>query len=289
MNLYEYRTKKPTGETIEYTTEYCEKKFKEFNKKYFGGKLKTVPVYWVRTSGKNGCCKASFDIVKQQVVTKCIELSSNKLETYEAFRNTFVHEMIHYWVNSTISKEQINEANHAGKCGSRAWRKAMFWGDTLCHEGRWRQKAQEINAEFKELNILRMDGNSSLANRTATGRIKKSALTEANGLHALINTNGSRRFFTVVNDETYKSLLKKIKEGDKTWPYDGEWAEYTFDPKKFAELGVKTCTRVTQGFKMKYFDMLVREGAINKYSKNILGGEKGEPTRRRRTKSIWGF
>lgn len=281
MNLNEYRTKGALGKKtlaklnnvsnnedtdVKYTSEFLNQKFNEYNEKYFNGSLEKIPLRWKTMKSKNGYFKHGFNIFSQKIIFYEIALNKNTLTTIENFRNTFVHEMLHYYVNANVTEDQINYANSVGKCGSRSWNNAMEWGDTACHEGTWKRLATELNRKYKELNILRMGGNDSLENRTSTGRIKKQAINVANSGHILIHRQFNHEFFTFVNDETYKQLLKDIKENKTT----GDWYEYKFDSKKIAEYGVKLCSSINKGYKKSYFTMLCKEGVIFSHSSKKL-------------------
>ena len=247
---------------VKFTTSFLETEFKRFNKLYFNGKLKPITLTWSSHLKALGRCVAQFNTVKQQIITLEIILNRNELTDYAAFRNTFVHEMCHYFHNASITKEQIKAANKVGYAMSRKWCNALGWGtDGLGHSGVWEAKANELNKKFKELHIQRIGGKNAVANRTATGRIKKSAIKAAEGNHAVMITRW-KTYFTFLNDAELKaakkdSLVKEIYE-------------FEYDPTKVAEYGLKVCSAYTRGYKQKFFTYLCKEGVIKKYTKKQI-------------------
>ena len=145
---------------------------------------------------------------------------------------------------------------------SRKWCNALGWGtDGLGHSGVWEAKANELNKKFKELHIQRIGGKNAVANRTATGRIKKSAIKAAEGNHAVMITRW-KTYFTFLNDAELKaakkdSLVKEIYE-------------FEYDPTKVAEYGLKVCSAYTRGYKQKFFTYLCKEGVIKKFTKKQI-------------------
>ena len=246
---------------VKFTTEFLEKEFRKFNRLYFKNKLPMVDLYW-NSMKPYGQCAWNFNCIKQEVTTTYIRLNPDKLNDYDEFRNTFVHEMCHLYHNLTITHKKILEANKVGPALSRKWHNYLSWGtDTLSHEGVWREKAEELNSKFKELHILRIGGGTSLKNRTATGRIKKAAVRELEGKHAVLIT-GYKTMFTFIDTKE----LNKAKKAD----YVSEIYEFQYDPVKAAEYGLKVCPVYTRGYKSKYFNYLCKEGVIKKYTKKQI-------------------
>lgn len=87
-------------EIFNITKPYVEKRYNEFNKKYFDGELPEVPVTLSKTKNAAGTYRYtySFDLDKVISHTLCVSVFMQRSE--EAFCNTLLHEMIHvYQVN----------------------------------------------------------------------------------------------------------------------------------------------------------------------------------------------
>lgn len=244
---------------VKFTSAFLKEEFKKFNNLYFDGKLKIIPLTWSSRIKALGRCRSHLNITQQRIDTDEIILNSAELTDYASFRNTFVHELCHYYANASITKEKVKAANKVGEAMSRKWCNALGWGsDGLGHSGVWLEKSKELNKKFKELHIQRIGGNRAIANRTATGRIKKSAIKEATGNHAVLIT-GYKTYFSFLTDTEFKAAKKA---GHVTEIY-----EFKYDPNKVAEYGLKVCSAFTRGYKMKFFTYLCKEGVIDKYSK----------------------
>lgn len=137
---------------IEYTTEFLNKEFSKFNKKYFNNELKPIKFTWSkRLKYAMGITYYNTNETNDKIITRTIRLSTNWIKTYSEFRDVFVHELCHYWVNEQITNKQIKKAMIVGN--GDIFKGLNMKGNGDVHLGNWIKKANELNDKFSELLI----------------------------------------------------------------------------------------------------------------------------------------
>lgn len=86
--------------------DYALKLYEEYLKKYFNG-LKPIPLK-VEPINELGLFK--FDIDRFSLVNPQIIISNKKYRTDESYKNTILHELLHYSVYSKLSADEIYTA-----------------------------------------------------------------------------------------------------------------------------------------------------------------------------------
>lgn len=77
---------------------YIQKRFNEYNEKYFNGELPEIPLKIDNTLGNVwGRFESITDILNHSWSPKQILLNIQNLQEEQVLRNVFVHEMVHYW------------------------------------------------------------------------------------------------------------------------------------------------------------------------------------------------
>lgn len=279
--LNEYRVKKrnvatSTNGDVSYNSAWLKDLWSKCNEQYFDGILKEIPLSWKTMNGSNGYCRWNFDTWYQEIYNVEIVLSNN-LDDFQAVKNVLVHEMVHQYVNQTITSEQIKKANYyGGRAMSTKWKKELCLTDLTAHEGRWKEKCQELMQKDSSLHLQRIGGGNRISEiKDENGNIKQDVIDNISNAHALVRkmSNG-KKYFYLASDNFYKKLIEKMY----TEPYFSAgrgWWEYKFDTKEMANTGLKIINDLGEGaFKYKVFTWLCREGVIKKYTEKQVVGEK---------------
>lgn len=87
------------GRSFEKDTAALKYYFDKFNKTYFNGVLAPIPLDWMKGTRLHGYFSHRTDMINRKFIPVCIKLNLNACGTYAAFRNVFVHEMLHYYVH----------------------------------------------------------------------------------------------------------------------------------------------------------------------------------------------
>lgn len=93
--------------------DFCEKAFHKFNEKYFGNRLDDIPFEVKPLGHANGQFVFLTDFREKKYIPKRIQMNSSEDWTFGSFRNTLVHEMLHYYVycyDSPVTESDWNEA-----------------------------------------------------------------------------------------------------------------------------------------------------------------------------------
>ena len=152
------------------TEDKLEQYFYIFNDKYFNNKLKGLKfnvVDFNTTAQKNsfGYIETFIDYKNHKLITLNISINKDRIGNYNGFRNTLVHEMLHYYVNTyfqpntntwklvdkLVEKNKITDDNV--KQYITQMTNILKIDDVSSHEGQWKIMADQLNSKFKELNI----------------------------------------------------------------------------------------------------------------------------------------
>lgn len=253
-------------EYFEQTEAYVQKWYKVFNEKYFNNELRMPPFKWRSIKSYVGQCCCSFNIYTQKIVCDVINLNKKKLTNFKTFRNTLVHEMAHQWQHELMPDEDIRYANSVcGRAATSDWWKFLCLTQDGGHSGRWLEKATELNEKFPELNITRFNSNETVNNMDDNGQISKEYYDKIANSHLLTIESPFKRskMVTFIDDATYQNLLNQLEEG--RW-FSTFFYEYEFDTDKLVKYGLKPSNSINYGYKVKFFNELCKNGAVNKYS-----------------------
>lgn len=264
--LKEYRIKKEFASeskdgSVKYNEDFIKKYWSEFNEKYFDGELSEIPLIWKNSKNVNGFSSWIFDAFNIKIKATKITLNPITLDTFEKFKNTLVHEMIHQYVYQTITTDMIKRANVYGKALSTKWKKYLSLTDLTAHSGLWKQKAEKLNSLDSTLKIQRIAGHDALAVRDEQGNIKQELIDKAKNAHVLVRKVNGQKYFYYVSNKVFNEIIFKMEEP----AYAGQWMEYGFSPSKITSFGIKPAEEYGYVMKYKAFTWLCTEEAINRY------------------------
>ena len=143
-----------TGDVFEKDNVALQKYFKLFNDKYFGGQLAEIPLRWFKGTGVHGTFSHRTDLQAKKIIPVEIKLNINASGTFAAFRNVFVHEMLHYYVDVYIGLPEVNWERAkwcAFHCDRRGLKTALRSTQETCHAFEWKRLADELSAKYPEL------------------------------------------------------------------------------------------------------------------------------------------
>ena len=141
------------------------KYFNEFNEKYFDNYLKPIEIKIVDNINSNdlGNHISHIDYTKQDVIFDNIIINQAKMHTFDIFRNTLVHEMIHYYVNLKYKPNRIlwdmvlttfSPSDFNDKYKLPQILEMLNLYENQNHKGKWKEMADKLNNKFKELDIV---------------------------------------------------------------------------------------------------------------------------------------
>ena len=88
---------------IELTQEFLENAYKKFNAKYFNNALPNIPLFIAKGEDQVGAFKYSIDWANKRINPINITVDPNLNVSFSAFRNTLVHEMLHFYVDCFVN------------------------------------------------------------------------------------------------------------------------------------------------------------------------------------------
>lgn len=144
---------------IELTPEFLSDAFDKFNAKYFDNKLEKIKVTLEDDmKGNVGQFVYSIDFSGRTFKPWGIKIDKYCQASLAEFRNTLVHEMLHYYVHcyTEIPEEDWQEAYfYYCRGNKRKYKSLLGCSDATCHNGVWLKMAKQLNSKFKELAITR--------------------------------------------------------------------------------------------------------------------------------------
>lgn len=202
-------------QTIEIDNEFCEKAFDKFNQKYFEGKLAKIP-FEIKSigGGIEGQFVCSVNFRDKKFDPICIKINKKDDWTLSTFRNTLVHEMLHYYVhcyNNGLTEQDWQSAYFYYIRGKK--RKAnsiLEVSDATCHGGIWLKLAKTLNKKYPELCITR---NGFVSYRAEKDKVK--VINQLKNAYAVeLLYMGSTKFprYRLVNKEQLDKIMSFIKE-----------------------------------------------------------------------------
>ena len=144
---------------IELTPDFLSDAFDKFNSKYFDNKLEKIKVTLENDmNGNIGQFVYSIDFSNRTFKPWGIKIDKYCQSSLAEFRNTLVHEMLHYYVHcyTEIPEEDWQEAYfYYCRGNKRKYKSLLGCSDATCHNGVWLKMAKQLNSKFKELAITR--------------------------------------------------------------------------------------------------------------------------------------
>ena len=144
---------------IELTSDFLSDAFDKFNAKYFDNKLEKIKVTLEDDmNGNIGQFVYSIDFSGRTFKPWGIKIDKYCQASLAEFRNTLVHEMLHYYVHcyTEIPEEDWQEAYfYYCRGNKRKYKSLLGCSDATCHNGVWLKMAKQLNSKFKELAITR--------------------------------------------------------------------------------------------------------------------------------------
>lgn len=144
---------------IELTPDFLSDAFDKFNAKYFDNKLEKIKVTLENDmNGNIGQFVYSIDFSGRTFKPWGIKIDKYCQASLAEFRNTLVHEMLHYYVHcyTEIPEEDWEEAYfYYCRGNKRKYKSLLGCSDATCHNGVWLKMAKQLNSKFKELAITR--------------------------------------------------------------------------------------------------------------------------------------
>lgn len=217
--------------------------FDKFNKTYFNGVLAPIPLDWMKGTRLHGYFSHRTDMINRKFIPVCIKLNLNACGTYAAFRNVFVHEMLHYYVHcyTELPPENWDFAIRRAALRDRtAVRRALRTSDETCHKFEWKRLADKLSEDYPELgNIERYAVKNT---ETGVALMDKDYVAEWAMKNVMLKQEyqGKTYFYVVsVNCPDWKSLQDAISKGSSGQRrFCGKWTRLfsTLDPNNFVQL-----------------------------------------------------
>ena len=219
---------------IELTSDFLNDAFDKFNSKYFDNKLAKLKVTLeddlASKKGNVGEFVYSIDFSSRTFKPWGIKIDKSCESSLAEFRNTLVHEMLHYYVHCyTEIPEEDWQAAYFYYCrgNKRKYKSLLGCSDATCHGGVWLKMAKQLNSKFKELAITR----NVFTNYRAEGdklsvinKLKDSFVVDS--VYKYKRWNGKDKVnhnYYIFNRKDFETLMDQCKKG--IFEYDIE--DYT--------------------------------------------------------------
>ena len=201
-------------QALEIDEEFCQKAFDKFNTKYFEGKLAKLPFEIKNIPGVCGQFSFSSDFGNKKFIPKCIRINTNNEWTLSSFRDTLVHEMLHYYVDcydNDLTEDDWREALfYFLRNNKRKARSILGISDATCHGGKWLKLAKELNKKYPELSITRNTFINAYAEKDKVKIINQ--LKDAYAVELLYMGSTKYPRYRIVNKEQLDLLTSFTKE-----------------------------------------------------------------------------
>ena len=217
--------------------------FDKFNQTYFNVVLAPIQLDWMKGSRLHGYFAHRTDMTNRKFIPVCIKLNINACGTYAAFRNVFVHEMLHYYVHcyTELPPENWDFAIRRAALRDRtAVRRALRTSDETCHKFEWKRLADKLSEDYPELgNIERYAVKNT---ETGVALMDKDYVAEWAMKNVMLKQEyQDKTYFYVVsvNCPDWKTLQEALangKSGQKR--FCGKWTRLfsTLDPNNFVQM-----------------------------------------------------
>ena len=217
--------------------------FDKFNKTYFNGVLAPIPLDWMKGTRLHGYFSHRTDMINRKFIPVCIKLNINACGTYAAFRNVFVHEMLHYYVHcyTELPPENWDFAIRRAALRDRtAVKRALRTSDETCHKFEWKRLADKLSEDYPELgNIERYAVKNT---ETGVALMDKDYVAEWAMKNVMLKQEfqGKSYYYVLsVNCPDWKSLQEALASGKSGQQrFCGKWTRLfsTLDPTNFVQM-----------------------------------------------------
>lgn len=206
---------------IELTSDFMNDAFDKFNAKYFDNKLAKIKVTLDDDmKGNVGQFVYSIDFSNRTFKPWGIKIDKYCQSSLAEFRNTLVHEMLHYYVHcyTEIPEEDWEEAYFyycRGK--NKKYKSLLGCSDATCHNGVWLKMAKQLNSKFKELAITRnlFTNHRAESDKIAViNKLKDSFVVDS--IYKYKRWNGKDKInhnYYIFNRKDFEQLMGICKEG----------------------------------------------------------------------------
>lgn len=238
-----------TGEEFDKNDEALKKYFNLFNEKYFHGDLKPISLSWFKGTRVHGYFRPKSNLVEKRIDAVEIKLNINACGTFAAFRNTFVHEMLHYYRDCVVgfTDEEWEAAKRALSYRDiTRYRRILNHTDETCHTGIWKEMADKMSIEYPELgNIERYAVKNT---ETGVAMMDKKYLVDFCLKNVIMKQDspikGVVYYCVSKNCVTLQKVLKALESGQSAREaglpsfYVGKWTRCwpTLKPEEFVQI-----------------------------------------------------
>lgn len=210
-----------------------------------------------------------------------IKLNLNACGTYAAFRNVFVHEMLHYYVHcyTELPPENWDFAIRSAALRDRsAVRRALRTSDETCHKFEWKRLADKLSEDYPELgNIERYAVKNT---ETGVALMDKDYVAEWAMKNVMLKQEYQNKtyFYVVsVNCPDWKALQEALASGKSGQQrFCGKWTRLfsTLDQNNFEQMcTMRDMSRYYYSIKP---EMIRREREIGVVSYDIENSSKSD-------------
>ena len=206
---------------IELTPDFLSDAFDKFNAKYFDNKLEKIKVTLENDmNGNIGQFVYSIDFSNRTFKPWGIKIDKYCQTSLAEFRNTLVHEMLHYYVHcyTEIPEEDWQEAYfYYCRGNKRKYKSLLGCSDATCHNGVWLKMAKHLNSKFKELAITRntfINYKAESDKIAVINKLKDSFVVDS--IYKYKRWNGKDKInhnYYIFNRKDFEKLMGICKEG----------------------------------------------------------------------------
>ena len=209
---------------IELTNEFVNQAFDKFNSKYFDNKLAKLKVILeddlASKKGNVGEFVYTIDFSSRTFKPWEIKIDKSCESSLAEFRNTLVHEMLHYYVHCyTEIPEEDWQAAYFYYCrgNKRKYKSLLGCSDATCHGGVWLKMAKQLNSKFKELAITRnvfMNYRAEGDKLAVINKLKDSFVVDS--VYKYKRWNGKDKVnhnYYIFNRKDFETLMEQCKKG----------------------------------------------------------------------------
>ena len=206
---------------IELTPDFLSDAFDKFNAKYFDNKLEKIKVTLENDMNDNiGQFVYSIDFSNRTFKPWGIKIDKYCQASLAEFRNTLVHEMLHYYVHCyTEIPEEVWQEAYFYYCrgNKRKYKSLLGCSDATCHNGVWLKMAKQLNSKFKELAITRNQFTNHRAESdkiSVINKLKDSFVVDS--IYTYKRWSGKDKInhnYYIFNRKDFEQLMGICKEG----------------------------------------------------------------------------
>ena len=209
---------------IELTSDFLNEAFDKFNSKYFDNKLAKLKVTLeddlASKKGNVGEFVYTIDFSSRTFKPWEIKIDKSCESSLAEFRNTLVHEMLHYYVHcyTEIPEEDWQDAYfYYCRGNKRKYKSLLGCSDATCHGGVWLKMAKQLNSKFKELAITRnvfMNYRAEGDKLAVINKLKDSFVVDS--VYKYKRWNGKDKVnhnYYIFNRKDFETLMDQCKKG----------------------------------------------------------------------------